>query len=393
VADHRHSGQSTCLHRGLQALNSKKREKPEIAAPSTNWRKSTTISGFFLDNCAVRRLLSAPYGTAAANAAMHVLVDRRKQGIRRRGSFIVLKPFFMAAIMLCPTAAFAQWALYDGTNINLVASNPVPVGLALEAFTLTADGLNGAVPNTFDSSNSGQGGTGITTVGTNLAQVWEFNGLVPTPTQNLVIPGDIPQNIDTHFLVNSNSIFSVVAPQENLLVANPTENPAAGFGNALWGTFAVPSQAATNWDFAYVVVPLNTTVNFDFQLAAPGFPVESVNVAWTLSFPTGDVNMDGIVNGQDIALVASNWLQTTRRGDANGDGIVNGQDIAEIASNWLATANGTVVPPPGGTAVPEPSGAGLAMVAAAAAAALWRPARRVGWILSRGQRDGRMAAG
>jgi len=59
----------------------------------------------------------------------------------------------------------------------------------------------------------------------------------------------------------------------------------------------------------------------------------------------GDANIDGIVNGQDMALVASNWLETPANGqagqslpgDANGDGIVNGQDIALIASNWLDT--------------------------------------------------------
>ena len=54
----------------------------------------------------------------------------------------------------------------------------------------------------------------------------------------------------------------------------------------------------------------------------------------------GDVNFDHIVNGQDISLVASHWLQTEplgENGDANEDGIVNGQDIAMIASHWLQT--------------------------------------------------------
>jgi len=50
------------------------------------------------------------------------------------------------------------------------------------------------------------------------------------------------------------------------------------------------------------------------------------------------VNQDAIVNGQDIAMVASNWLRTDIvEGDANGDGIINGQDIAAIASLWLHT--------------------------------------------------------
>jgi len=77
----------------------------------------------------------------------------------------------------------------------------------------------------------------------------------------------------------------------------------------------------------------------------------------------GDVNFDGIANGQDIALIASQWLQQgTPRGDANFDGIVNGQDFALVASNWLDTdpslANGAA-------AVPEPSTiviASLAMI-------------------------------
>ena len=41
----------------------------------------------------------------------------------------------------------------------------------------------------------------------------------------------------------------------------------------------------------------------------------------------GDVNYDGIVNAQDLALVASGWQQTgtNNANDANGDGIVNAQ--------------------------------------------------------------------
>ncbi len=52
----------------------------------------------------------------------------------------------------------------------------------------------------------------------------------------------------------------------------------------------------------------------------------------------GDGNGDGVVNGLDIASVASHWLHTgTVFGDANGDGAVNGLDVAEIASHWLQT--------------------------------------------------------
>src|SRR5262249_50792445 len=75
---------------------------------------------------------------------------------------------------------------------------------------------------------------------------------------------------------------------------------------------------------------------------------------------SGDANFDGIVNGQDIALMASNWLQIgnpdSLAGDANGDGIVNGQDIALVASNWLQGEDNVAM-------VPEPSSIALDVAA------------------------------
>ena len=66
----------------------------------------------------------------------------------------------------------------------------------------------------------------------------------------------------------------------------------------------------------------------------------------------GDATGDGIVNGQDIVVVASHWLQTGAQplaGDLNYDGIVNGQDIAVIASHFGQTVGtlsvGTLTPP------------------------------------------------
>lgn len=77
----------------------------------------------------------------------------------------------------------------------------------------------------------------------------------------------------------------------------------------------------------------------------------------------GDANFDGIVNGQDIAAVASHWLQTNASklgtGDVTGDGIVNGQDIAMIASHWLQTTpavSSAFLPGPNG--IPDPNNPG-----------------------------------
>ena len=92
---------------------------------------------------------------------------------------------------------------------------------------------------------------------------------------------------------------------------------------------------------------LNFTTNFTATMAHP--------------WGQGDANFDNIVNGQDIAAVASHWLQTNPNGvgtgDVTGDGIVNGQDIAMIASHWLNVYNGGGTSSGGGgsgSAVPEP---------------------------------------
>jgi hypothetical protein len=87
----------------------------------------------------------------------------------------------------------------------------------------------------------------------------------------------------------------------------------------------------------------NNTGSFDVKVVTP--------------VVQGDVNGDGIVNAQDIAIIASHWLQTGTgandpAGDANFDGIVNGQDLALVASHWLQSGGGGGG---GSAAVPEPS--------------------------------------
>jgi hypothetical protein len=51
---------------------------------------------------------------------------------------------------------------------------------------------------------------------------------------------------------------------------------------------------------------------------------------------TGDVDLDGMVNGSDLSLVLSNWGPCTGicRYDLNDDGIVNGADLSKVLSNW-----------------------------------------------------------
>jgi hypothetical protein len=93
----------------------------------------------------------------------------------------------------------------------------------------------------------------------------------------------------------------------------------------------------------------------------------SENLAATANLAKGDANFDGVVNGLDINIIASHWLQSNANhiglGDVTGDGVVNGLDINAIAANWLASTPAlpsSVLPPisaggGSGSNVPEPS--------------------------------------
>ncbi|MCY3742208.1 MAG: cohesin domain-containing protein [Candidatus Poribacteria bacterium] len=60
----------------------------------------------------------------------------------------------------------------------------------------------------------------------------------------------------------------------------------------------------------------------------------------------GDVNGDGVVNVQDLALVAGQLGQTgTNRADVNGDGVVNVQDLAIVAGALGTTATAPALYP------------------------------------------------
>ena len=51
---------------------------------------------------------------------------------------------------------------------------------------------------------------------------------------------------------------------------------------------------------------------------------------------TGDTNSDGVVDGQDLAVVLGNWgcSGVDCIGDLNDDGIVNGADLASVLGYW-----------------------------------------------------------
>lgn len=63
-------------------------------------------------------------------------------------------------------------------------------------------------------------------------------------------------------------------------------------------------------------------------------------ISGPLTVVPGDVNRDGVVNGLDISVVASNWLQTGMHmpGESSSQQVANGLAISLVNSNWLKTA-------------------------------------------------------
>jgi len=130
-------------------------------------------------------------------------------------------------------------------------------------------------------------------------------------------------------------------------IAHVPANGAAG-GDFLFRFNVLPADAnqdgiVNGQDIALVASQwmqpgvFNSDLNGDGLINGQDLAIVASSYGSVFRNITGDSNNDGIVNGQDIATVASNWLSHGPAGDVNNDGIVNGQDIALIASNWLAT--------------------------------------------------------
>ena len=48
----------------------------------------------------------------------------------------------------------------------------------------------------------------------------------------------------------------------------------------------------------------------------------------------GDLNLDGVVDGADLALLLGTWGTNDPASDLGGDGVVGGADLGVLLSNW-----------------------------------------------------------
>ena len=104
--------------------------------------------------------------------------------------------------------------------------------------------------------------------------------------------------------------------------------------------FACGTSKATNTSVA--VSPDGSTIasgSFDGTVLLWQFPIR-IAIDEILAQILGDLNLDGIINIQDIVLIAASFGEVTEsEADLNGDGVVNIQDLVIIA-NALGNAAG-----------------------------------------------------
>ena len=123
-----------------------------------------------------------------------------------------------------------------------------------------------------------------------------------------------------------------------------------GSGSYLWSTERGYVSLATIAQEADVVIPEGWTLNLPL-----GMSEDALTIVGTASGPGGtspfildlrptqppciaDINNDGSVNGNDLAIMLSGWGDCVFGGqcdaDLNSDGLVNGNDLTTLLSGW-----------------------------------------------------------
>jgi arabinogalactan endo-1,4-beta-galactosidase len=130
---------------------------------------------------------------------------------------------------------------------------------------------------------------------------------------------------------------------------------ASGYAGGMWNGTGIKSSTAGASGGAYGIGFVDSADG----VASPGLLSGQIKIQYALY---GDLNLDGVVNGTDFAILAANFGSSAQRwdqGDLNYDGVVNGSDFALLAANFGQSAAG------GAIALPASQWAALDAFAAA----------------------------
>ncbi|MDA0802724.1 MAG: choice-of-anchor B family protein [Planctomycetota bacterium] len=150
----------------------------------------------------------------------------------------------------------------------------------------------------------------------------------------------------------SNPILSFWYAFNNSGGSNPGEDPftvdLSGNNGSTWTNALTTLVTTAGWtehrvDIASVMTP-TATMKLRFRTTDAGVGGSIVEAAiddlsiigFECEEPSipGDVNGDGIVDGQDLAGLLGAWGSSLPAADFNGDGVVDGVDLASLVANW-----------------------------------------------------------
>ena len=250
-------------------------------------------------------------------------------------------------------------------NISTALNDVLPTGVKMVVATIPDYGITPAVQAGYPNVSGRQAVANV------VAQV--NAGIKATAQADHIVVADLSSLISATFGVEGSFNTTIKIGNVPIYLTQTTSSTSSQAGfcsdgihaySTLQGTLA--NLIAQSLDTGYNAgIPLfsesqilgfaGLTYGGSDTLAAQIGPYSNYVVSYAPTPPgAGDANNDKIVNGQDIAQVATNWLHIGSNvpGDVNGDGIINGQDIAVIASHWLNTYGGGNGGP--SSAVPEP---------------------------------------
>jgi hypothetical protein len=295
-------------------------------------------------------------------------------------------PFDRAAWVLTAAHVGAGWTWFNGIDYNAVPNSAVqlanPPG---QGFTPGTDLLMYQI--------QGQPNLPAISIGSDAPAVgWQVtmvgNGRDRNPCEaywtSSWLPASSPSPYAGYIWADTNNVrwgtnvISSVGIPEGVGVNSETAFATQFTGHAPYDAQGAPGDsggavfhqdASGHWTLAGIMFavndllgqPMGTSVFGDTTYSAD-LSIYRSEIYHTMALP-GDVNFDGVVNGLDLSLVASEWGAkgsgaSDPPGDANHDGVVNGLDIALLMGNWsnMQSSGGSLA------AVPEPSALILAML-------------------------------
>ena len=286
-----------------------------------------------------------------------------------------------------PSASYVDGLEYLYFNVNATATGATGLG-AITSATPSTLFSGGSYNQTSGNTSPGagvQGGVVSTTAYTSTPSLAVGSTTTLTSIAKPRSAGDLfvssTTNQSSNVVVTGNSVSFLVetltyTPKSSLINTTTATTSAPGAANSVAFNISNPSVSATfgsQYYGANYFVGLPSTPSLGTVVGASStltnYNASTTTVHLTNALP-GDVNLDGLVNGTDLAIVnsglnTSGYTNGYSQGDLNEDGLINGTDLAIVNSNLNTSLLGTTGAPAGalsqigGSAVPEPTSLGL----------------------------------